>query len=71
VLARDIGAICGCISFHPTGKTFEIDERHAHMENLRAMFQWANWVEHVDTEIFAIMYMPLSPELTPLSAEAT
>jgi hypothetical protein len=71
VLARDTGAICGCVSFYPTSRTFEIDERHAHMENLRAMLQWAEWVEHVNTQIFAIVYMPLAPELTPLSAEVT
>jgi len=49
----------------------ETDERRAHVENLRSMLQWADWVQTIGCKIHAIFYeQPTLEELFPISAKA-
>lgn len=73
VLARDTGAIRSYVTFHAIGGALEMEERRAHMENLRGMLQWATWTESIGCKIAATYFTKpgRSPELTPLSAVVT
>ncbi|OWY51408.1 HET-like protein [Alternaria alternata] len=75
VLAEDTGAICGCVSFQSTSKTFEALERNSHLQNMRSMLQWASWAENIGCKVSGFFFPPpnheLALEVTPLSAGAT
>ncbi|CAN9365657.1 unnamed protein product [Alternaria alternata] len=75
VLAEDTGAICGCVSFQSTSKTFEALERNSHLQNMRSMLQRASWAENIGCKVSGFFFPPsnheLALEVTPLSAGAT
>jgi hypothetical protein len=73
--ARELGAICDQVSFHPTSVTFKAEERGAHVENLQGMLQWAKWAKGIGYIVTAERYTPpvheRLAEIMPLSAAAT
>jgi len=71
VLARETGVVCGCVSFSlMTVTALETDERHAHMQNLRSILQWADWAKAIGCKIYAIFYTQPFNALAPISAGA-
>jgi len=71
VLARETGFVCGCVCFYLiTVTALETDERHAHLENLRSMLQWAEWAKAIHCEINVLSYTQPSHDLLPISAGA-
>jgi hypothetical protein len=70
VLARNVGGVCGCISFHMTSESNGSYEKQNHLANLLGMIRWAAWSEAIGCKIKAVDYTP-SKELTPISAEVT